>query len=226
MNMNIFYKLSGVFIIIIALGFTISQIGITKLFNYPKILRSETDVILNKYNRGGKLLKFFWTLFAFSSLMLIPLSSIFYKLLNTSKTPYLIIGTFLGIASGIFYTLGLMRWTFLATTLSNKYINADNALKKNIELIFEAFHVYSGNSIGETMGFFCMGTWIAISGFAFLSSAFFPSFIGLALIILGIGILLSPLEWLGLKFANKLNKMCLKLLMVVLIYIGVMLIIR
>lgn len=117
MSMTIFYKVSGVFIIMVALGFSISQIGITKIFNYPQILRSPVDVILQKYNEKRATLRFFWVGFALSSLMLIPLSAIFYKILDRADTPYLIIGTTFGIASGIFYVIGLMRWVFLADHL-------------------------------------------------------------------------------------------------------------
>lgn len=55
--------------------------------------------------------------------MLIPMSTIFYKIFNRDDTPYLIIGTSFGIAAGIFYVLGLMRWVFLADDLSKKYID-------------------------------------------------------------------------------------------------------
>ncbi|GKX68542.1 DUF4386 domain-containing protein [Inconstantimicrobium mannanitabidum] len=227
MNMMIFHKISGIFIILVALGFTVSQIGITKVFNYPQILRSSCDSILNKYHEGGHKLKFFWTCFALSSLMLVPLSSIFYKLLNRDNTPYLIIGSAFGIASGIFYVLGLMRWVFLADTLSNKYINIDDdpKLKKTIEIIFESFHVYCGNSIGESMGFLCMGIWISITGIAMIGSTIVPSIIGIGYIVCGIGIASGPLEWLGINYCNKINKISMKLLMILLIFTGIKLII-
>lgn len=226
MNLTMFYTLSGIFIILVGLGFGISQAGITKIFNYPNILRQPTNIILQKYHEGGNPLKFFWTLFAFSSLMLSPLSGIFYKILNTPKTPYLIIGTIFGIAAGIFYVLGLMRWTFLASSLSQKYIskNLTATSKEIIELVFNSFHVYAGNSIGETMGFFCTGLWLFISGFAFLTSSIFPHILGIGFIISGIAILLGPLEWLGFKYANKINKIGMKIFMILLIFMALILI--
>ncbi|WP_175412951.1 DUF4386 family protein [Clostridium sp. AWRP] len=227
MNIITFYRISGVFIILVALGFTISQTGITKLFNYPQILRSPVDVILSKYYEGGAKLKFFWTCFALSSLMLIPMSAIFYKVLNRNDTPYLIIGAAFGIVSGVFYVLGLMRWTFLVDNLSSKYVNeTDNTnMKETIGIIFQSFHLYCGNSIGETMGFLCMGIWISISGISMLGSKILTPFIGLGFIVCGIGIFLGPLEWVGVKFANKVNKLSMKILMLLLVYMGIKLII-
>lgn len=227
MDITAFYKVSGIFIIMVALGFTISQIGITKIFNYPQILRENTDIILKKFHAGGTKLKFFWTCFALSSLMLAPMSAVFYKIFNRNDTPYLLAGTAFGIASGIFYVIGLMRWTFLADNLSKKYVDkgTDAETKKIIEITFQAFHVYCGNSIGETMGFLCMGIWIMITGTAAFNSAMFPSIIGAAFIICGFFIFLGPLEWLGFKAANKINKIGMKLLMVLLIYVGIKLII-
>ena len=227
MNIIIFYKVAGVFIILVALGFTISQVGITKIFNYPQILRSPIDVILQKFYDGGVLLKFFWTCFALSSLMLIPMSGIFYKILNREDTPYLIIGTSFGIAAGIFYVLGLMRWVLLADNLSKKYIdqNTNPRNKEIYEMIFQAFHIYCGNSIGETMGFICMGLWISITGISIIGSLIIPPFIGIGFIVCGIGISAGPLEWLGLKNSNRINKLSMKILMCFLIYLGISLIV-
>lgn len=227
MSISGFYRLSGVIIVVVALGFTVSQIGITKIFKYPEILRSPVNVILRKYYEAGALLKFFWILFAFSSLMLIALSGLFYEILNRNDTPYLITGTLFGIAAGIFYVLGLMRWTFLADNLSKKYNNEKISieLKETYEIIFQAFHIYSGNSIGETMGFICMGIWIGITGISMIKSEIFSPLIGGALIACGIGILIGPLEWLGVKFSNKINKISMKILMCFLLYIGIKLII-
>ncbi|URZ04313.1 DUF4386 family protein [Clostridium felsineum] len=227
MNIITFYKCSGVFIIMVALGFTISQIGISKIFNYPQILRSSTDVILDKFYEGGVRLKFFWLCFAVSSLMLIPLSAIFYEILNRSDTPYLIVGSAFGIASGIFYVLGLMRWIFLADSLSKEYTNKNISAdkKETIEVVFKAFHIYCGNSIGETMGFICMGIWISITGISMLGGFIIPAVIGIGFIICGIGIAIGPSEWLGFKIANKINKLAMKILMVLLVIVSIRLII-
>jgi hypothetical protein len=226
MDMITFYKFSGVFIIIVALGFFISQIGITKTFDYPQILRSPVDIILKKYHEGGVKLRFFWFCFALSSLMLIPMSAIFYKILNRNDTPYLMIGATFGIASGIFYVLGIMRWIFLADNLSTKYINENTTpkMKETIEIIFQSFHIYCGNSIGETMCFICMGIWISITGISMLKSEIFPTLIGVGLSVCGIGILAGPLEWLGFKFSNKVNKLSMKMLMLLLLYVGIKLV--
>ncbi|GFZ32299.1 hypothetical protein CSC2_28250 [Clostridium zeae] len=226
MSIITFYKFSGAFIIMVALGFTISQIGVTKIFNYPQILRESSDIILNKFYEGGVKLKFFWSLFALSSLMLIPMSAIFYTILNKNDTPYLIIGETFGIASGIFYVLGLMRWVFLADRLSKEYINMNITTEKKeiIEIIFKSFHVYCGNSIGETLGFLCMGVWIIIVGISMSAHSIFPKLIGAGFITCGIGIMVAPLEWLGFKFTNKINKVSMKFLMLLLVFVGVRLI--
>lgn len=137
MDMMTFYKISGAFIILVALGFTISQIGIAKIFKYPQILRAPVDIILQKYHDGGTKLKIFWLLFALSSLMLIPLSAIFYKILSRNDTPYLIVGATFGLTSGVFYVLGLMRWVVLADNLSSRFSNeTDNNKKEVLGIIF------------------------------------------------------------------------------------------
>ena len=74
-------------------------------------------------------------------------------------------------------------------------------------MIFQAFHIYCGISIGETMGFICMGLWISITGISMICSAIFSSLTGIGFIICGMGIFVGPLEWLGFKFFNKINKL-------------------
>jgi len=225
--MSTFYKLSGVFIIILALVFSVGQVGITKVFNYPQILRAPVDIILPKYKEGGGKLKFFWICNVFGGLMQVPLSLMFYKIVSRNDTPYLIIGAALGMASGIFYVIGFMRWVFLADNLSSKYVNenTNDDIKQTIQIVFESFHIYCGNSIGETMGFLCMGTWFIILGIAMFHSVIFSTLIGVGFIACGVGILVGPLEWLGFKFFNKINKVAMKILMVLLIYVGIKLIV-
>lgn len=221
-----FQKCSGIFIILVAIGFTLSQIGITKFFDYPEILRQPAQKVLQAYyDKRGKI-KPCWVIFSFSSLMLIAMSGIFYRLLNTNTTPYLIIGTFFGIAAGVFYVIGLMRWVFLADSLSSKYmaINTSEKEKDTLIIIFEAFHVYCGNSIGETMGFLCMGLWIIMVGFAITASTILPWEVGLLYIACGFGIGIAPMEWIGFKAANKINKISMKILMACLLITGAFLI--
>ncbi|MFW6676603.1 DUF4386 family protein [Lacrimispora sp. AGF001] len=222
----VFQKSSGIFIIIVAIGFTLSQIGITKFFNYPEILRQPAQNVLRAYyDKKGKI-KPCWVIFSLSSLMLTAISGIFYRLLNTNNTPYLIIGTFFGTAASIFYVIGLMRWVFLADTISSKYmtVNASEKEKDNLIIIFEAFHVYCGNSIGETMGFLCMGLWIIMVGFAITATTILPWEIGLLYIACGFGIGIAPMEWTGFKAANKINKISMKILMACLLITGAFLI--
>lgn len=217
---------SGVFILLVALGFTVSQIGISKLFGYPGILRQETRTVLQEYNRLRKKIRPFWALFAFSSVMLIGLAAVFYRLLNGAHTPYLIVGTFFGAAAGVFYVLGIMRWVLLADSLSSQYMSTDSSAQKKelVVTVFEAFHVYCGNSIGETMGFFCTGIWIAITGFAVMASSILPWELGLGFIITGIGVGVAPLEWAGIAISNRINKISMKIFMILLAVCGILLI--
>jgi hypothetical protein len=228
MTNAVFHTISGIFIILVAIGFSFSQIGITKFFHYPHILRQPTPMVLQLYNEQRKKIQPYWVIFSFSSLMLIALSAIFYQLLNNVNTPYLLIGTFFGIAASIFYVIGLMRWVFLADNLSSKYMAKDNSEEKKdmIVTVFESFHVYCGNSIGETMGFLCMGIWIAITGIAITASTILPWQLGCGYIVCGVGIGMAPFEWIGFRAANKINKISMKILMACLVITGIILIIR
>lgn len=120
-----------------------------------------------------------------------------------------------------------MRWVFLADNLSSKYVdeNTNDDIKQTIRIVFESFHIYCGNSIGETMGFLCMGIWFVILGIAMFHSAIFSTLIGAGFIVCGVGIVVGPIEWLGFKFFNQINKGAMKILMILLIYVGIKLIV-
>lgn len=75
------------------------------------------------------------------------------------------------------------------------------------------------------MGFLCMGIWISIVGVAILNSVILSWIIGVGFIVCGIGIAVGPLEWTGFKFANKINKISMKILMIFLICAGISLLI-
>lgn len=228
MTNPVFHLVSGIFMIAVAIGFSLSQIGITKFFHYPKILRQPTATVLQTYYTKRKKIQPYWMIFSLCSLMLIALSAIFYKLLDCAATPYLLIGTFFGIAAAVFYVIGLMRWVFLADSLSAKYMASgiSEEKKEMLVTVFESFHLYCGNSLGETMGFLCMGIWIALTGAAITASSLLPWQLGCGYIVCGVGIGLAPFEWVGLKAANKINKIAMKLFMLCLVITGIILIIR
>ena len=227
MNLEIFYKFSGIVILLVALLFIISQIGISKLFNYPQILREDVESIFSKYRSGGSKLRVFWFIFVLGVLGIIPTSALIYKVLYIEQNNYLIIGAFFGIAASIFYVIGLMRWVFLADVLSKKYFENDQdaSSRKVIKMIFECFNVYCGNSIGETIGFICTGIWLIVNGIAIISSTIIPPIIGGMYIAAGIFIMSGPLEWVGFKFANKINKIGMKLMAISLICTSISLLI-
>lgn len=212
-----FNLISGIIIIIVALGFGISNIGISKIFNYPMILREDCHTIFKKYREGGKKLRLFWMLFVLSTFSLIPLSALMSTIFKVS---YSNVTMSFGIAAGIFYVIGLMRWVFL-----NDYLSRHDSNEKDIEHIFYSLHIYLGNSIGETMGFLSMGIWIILTGCSIIQTNVINKIIGIIAIVAGVGIAMGPLEWIGFKKANKINKISMKILMICLILIGISLII-
>lgn len=212
-----FNKISGIMIIIIAVCFAASNIGISKVFNYPAILREDYKTVFTKYKKGGNKLRLLWMLFVISSFSLIPLSAVMSTIF---KAAYSNIGMALGISAGIFYVIGLMRWVFL-----NDYLSRQDVSNINVKLVFNSLHIYLGNSIGETMGFISMGLWLIVVGLSIIQTNVIYNYIGIGFIIAGIGIASGPLEWLGFKKANKINKISMKLMGMCLITTGISLVV-
>jgi hypothetical protein len=205
--------------LLFSLFFTILQMT----FAYPAILNAPTDEILRRFAQGGSPLIATWYGFLFSALLLIPLVVLLQSALAQDDFPYLRLATTFGVLAGLVQVLGLLRWVFLVPYLSQVYMNpvSSVASRDTVQIIFQAFHHYAGNGIGEHLGYLFTGLWTILIGLALIKSSLVRSLVGWLALLPAFCILAGVLAPLGFGVAAVLNQIGYVLWSLWLLVVGV-----
>ena len=103
----------------------------------------------------------------------------------------------LGVLAGLVQMLGLLRWVYLVPWLARAHAEAKPEDQRSIEITFEAFHRFLGVGVGEHLGYLLTGLWSVLFGFALMSSTELSEWFGWAGIVIGLGLMVASLEFLG-----------------------------
>jgi hypothetical protein len=182
-------------------------------FEYPDILRSPTSYVLTQYHAGGSALTLQWYGMVFVSMLLIPCVIFLHHLikaqglLGEQDHAFLSLGTVFGVLASLMNILGFIRWVFVVPALASQYVDpvTTQASKEAIEIVFNAFHLYAGFSIGEHLGYIFTGLWAIFAGFAMLRSSLFRPWLGWIGIVAGPLVIFGSLEGAGIPFAADVN---------------------
>ncbi|MEP7241609.1 MAG: DUF4386 domain-containing protein, partial [Devosia sp.] len=163
--------LTGVLLIVVPVAFNFAFFALRRSFDYPEILRRPAGEILERFGAGGRRLRATWYGFAFTALLFIPVPVLVYQLFPEPPW-YLLVGTTLGVIAGVLQTIGLMRWPFVVPVLVRALHDPDAtpAHKDAVEVIFEAFHRFVGEAIGEHLGYLLTAAWTIIVGIAIIET--------------------------------------------------------
>lgn len=207
MNRTLLYKLTGLLLIGVTVAFNGFFTLLAMNFEYPDILRSPTGYVLEQYHAGGSGLTAQWYGMVVVSLLLIPLAVLVYHILSEEKHPALVMGTVFGIIAGLTNVLGFIRWIFVVPHLAEVYIDpaSSQATREAVVVVFEAFHLYAGFSIGEHLGFIFIGLWSLLMGLTMLNSVIFKAWVGWLGIIAAPLIIIGSAEGAGLARAADIN---------------------
>jgi hypothetical protein len=171
-------KISGILLIVGALGVFIPYSILTIIFDYPGILREEPGIILTQFQAGGTKLIMTWLAFALLGLPLLPAYSMIGQHLET-KIPFVRWVTTVGIISGIVQIVGLLRWVFVVPVLANDYVLAKNtSVLESIEIIFRVVHQFGGVLLGEHIGQLFTVIWTVFISFALVRQSVIASWLG------------------------------------------------
>ncbi len=144
-------RVTGVLLIIGALGVFVPYSILTITFEYPDILRQEVGVVLTKFHEGGTGLIVTWWLFAILGLPLL----VAYKPLGqqlTDKSDSIGWLTSVGILGLVTQMVGLLRWSFVVPLLASNYYLGDDHAKEMAKALFQVVHQYGGVVLGEHLG--------------------------------------------------------------------------
>ena len=184
---------------------------------------SPPGISWSDFNRGGGRLILTWYLFAVSALLLVPVAVLVHQVLAGEASPYLAVGTTIGVVAGLVQFLGLIRWPFLVPFLARTHSDraSSQSTRDAVAVVFQAFHRYAGMAVGEHLGYLCTSVWTAFIALALAQSASFSSWIGWVGLVPAAGIFVGLFEEAGFKPVGAINAISYVLWSIWLIIVGV-----
>jgi len=222
-------RIMGMLLLAMPVLIVISWTGLMISFDYPDILRKPTATILQQFEEGGVTLRMYWAGMVVSSLLIIPIVMLLYRLTSPINRSLSLVAAGIGFASAIFHVVGFSRWLFAVDGLAAQYGDNEHlspARREAIEVIFDALHTYLGVTIGETLGFATMGVFAVMTAFTLYQSGFIPRWAAALFALCGIGITAGILEWTGWSAAADVNAYAYQLWILILACLGVSFIAR
>lgn len=214
--MTTLQRTTGLAMIAVPVVFMAAFTGLQMSFNYPDILREPAADILAGFTAGGPALIATWYIFMLSALAFIPvgvLSGLW--LWPRSQTAAAFAATF-GILAGLVQGLGLLRWVVLVPSLASSSGDAATT-----QAVFDAFHLYAGQGIGEHFGYLFTALWTVSVAVALWGRYRLIAAIGL---VLAVGIAVGMAEPFGLPMAGAINAISYTLWALWLVVLGVVVI--
>lgn len=221
---KIYFKVTGVVFILFGISSFIAFELLRVNFEYPDILREEVDYILRKYESNPSI-QYMWYIMTISSIAIMLGAILMHISLKGYGIKNLQLITTSGFLLGLFNSLGFMRWVFLVPELAYQYSASTSiAQKESIEVVFSAFHNYFGLSLGEHLGFFFIGLYVALLGFQLMKYQIIHKTIWIIGLIGAVGTWIGILEGFGVPEAAFFAEIGSSIVIIWIIIIGVYLV--
>jgi hypothetical protein len=223
MKTSLSLKFSGFLLIISGLLTGICFELLRQQFSYPDILRMDTAYILQTYQASGTFLPLLWYGMTLGSVLLMITALFLKQGLSGFQVKQQHLITWLGVLAGLFNTLGFIRWVFLVPALAAAYADpaASQATKEAVVVIFDAFHLYLGFSVGEHLGFMFLAFWGISLSVALYQTNYFPKWLSFLGVVSSTGTFMGILEGMGWTWAADVVAISSSLLIVWIIILGI-----
>jgi hypothetical protein len=207
MNSTKYHKLTGLLVTLTTLGFNGFFTLLAMNFEYPDILRFPTGYVLEQYHAGGSNLTLMWYGMVVVSILFVPIAVLLQRLLAAENIPYLGLAAVFGVLAGVMNFLGFIRWVFVVPHLARLYVDpaSSQATREAVVVVFEAFHLYAGFSLGEHLGYLFIGLWTLLLGLAMLKASLFKPWLGWLGMVSALLIMFGSAEGAGLEVAAEVN---------------------
>jgi len=191
--------MAGALLLIAPVWFNVAFAVLARTFDYPDILRRQTDEVLRRFLAGGPRLIMQWWVFMLSGILLLPIAVLLSAIMAADGSAILPVATAVGILAGLVQVVGLLRWVYLVPYLAR--MNADPmaspATREAVGVVFQSFHRFLGVGVGEHLGYLFTGLWTLLAGIAMVSGSVFAGWLGWIGIIVGGGLMVGSAEFLG-----------------------------
>ncbi len=190
---------AGIVLITMPVAFNVSFALLGARFDYPDILRRPTDEVLGRFRQGGTALVLIWWAFALTAVLFAPLVVLLSAAIADGDQTLLAVATTAGVLAALVQFLGLIRWPFLVPYLAREAETTapGSARHESIDIVFQSFNRYLGVGVGEHLGYALTGAWSVLAGVALTQTDAVPGWVGIPGIVVGAGLLLCSLEFVG-----------------------------
>ena len=191
--------MAGIALIAMPVAFNVSFALLGARFDYPDILRRPTGEVLERFRQGGTALVLIWWAFALTAVLVAPLVVLVSAAIPDADATLLAVATTVGVLAAIVQFVGLIRWPFLVPYLAREAELAapGSARHESVDIVFQSFNRYLGVAVGEHLGYVFTGAWSVLIGAAFTQTDAVPSWLGVPGILIGAGLILCSLEFVG-----------------------------
>jgi hypothetical protein len=168
-------------------------------FDIPFIQYREPWYILQRFNEGGKPLLYTWILLLTPGVLFVPAVLMLNRYLQGPKTPYLGVAAAFGVTAWVLQFFGVARWMFVVPLLAEKWAAAgsDQATRTAAEMVLMAFNQFAGFALGQYIGLGINAFWLALVGWAMLSTPIFNPWMGRVALLSGILLFIGDAAPLG-----------------------------
>jgi hypothetical protein len=191
---------AAILLIAVPVTFNLAFFELSRVFDYPNILRKEPDEILRRFAAGGSGLLLRWQALLVSALAMLPMVALLAVIL-AAESALTALTIVIGVAAALVQAIGLVRWPFAVPELARRYLAADGedaaATRQTIEVIFATLHRLLGVGIGEHLGYLLTGLWTLLVAVSVLSTVVLPGWLGFVGLPIGIALLIGAFEFVG-----------------------------
>lgn len=195
-------KITGGLVIAHVIMMLVAGLILIFTFEFPDILRAPMETTLGLFTENKAFTVPAYYLFSLTGISFMTIVLLLYKTLNFQDSTAGFLAVFFGVLFGLTSSLGFMRWPFLMQYLGEMVQHAKPEQLGTLEVIYNAFHIYAGVSIGENFAFWFEFLWMFLFSTSLHSKPqVFPNYLARTGQVLGIGMLIYSLEQFGGVFS-------------------------
>ncbi len=174
-----------------------------KTFEFPGILRLTADYRLLLFQKNANIIVPAYYLLTLTGFTQIVMSLMMHSIFSSTKSGILIIATVFGILTGVFQSIGFIRWVTIIPFISEMQMHSFIS-KEYASFIEGCFNAYAGMAIGEHLGFLAQAGWTILLSILMRDSIIFKKWQSNLGIFIGVLTIPMSMESLGGIF-TKLN---------------------
>jgi hypothetical protein len=162
------FRLAGITLIAVSLGFIAVFSYLAAYFGYPEVLQGTAASVLPALVAGGPRLRAVWGIYAVLPAGVAVAAILAFPMFRRAGERMARFGLFGALTAAGAMIIGLVRWPTLNYVLGQRFIVAGAGERQRIAAIFDAGNLYLGTVTGEFIGELALSLWFFTLSLAIL----------------------------------------------------------